>query len=96
MASLALRHKKKQLLLMITLIVFSAFAADIVDLREDLHILPAPYGCLDNTIMTGITESFDLKPVPVVMSSAFFPRSSVDISFLFLLPCGFRAPPFWS
>ena len=96
MASQALLYKKKKLFWVITLIVFSAFAADIVDLREDIRILPSPYSCLDNSVMTGITESIDIKPVPVILSCAFFARSSVDISFLYLLPCGFRAPPFRS
>jgi hypothetical protein len=96
MASLASVHKGKRLFWVVLLVVFSAFAADIVDLREEIRILPTPYSCLDNNVMTGITESIDIKPVPAVLTSSFFHRSSVDISFLYLLPCGFRAPPFRS
>jgi hypothetical protein len=96
MALQALLNKKKKLFWVIALIVFSAFAADIIDLREDIRMLPTPYSSLDNSVMTGITDTVDLAPTPLMLSGPVFSRSSVNISFLHLLPFGFRAPPSWS
>jgi hypothetical protein len=96
MTSSASLYKRKTLFLVILLIVFSAFTADVLDLREDLQILPSPYGSLDNNVTTGITDNVDFNPAPVILLCSVDWKSSVKISFLHLLPHGFRAPPCWS
>jgi hypothetical protein len=96
MTSSALFNKRKTVFWVILLIVFSAFAADIIDLREDIRLLPTPYSSLDNNVTTGITDNVDFKLTPVIVTRSVYEESSVKISFLHLLPCGFRAPPSWS
>jgi len=95
MTASASLHKKKTLLLVILFIVFSAFAADIVDLREELQILSCPYSSLDNDISTGLTSnhSFELQ---ILMVPFVQRKAAVIISFMHLLPYGYRAPPSWS
>jgi hypothetical protein len=89
-------HQKKTLFLFILLIAFSAFTADIVDLREDLQFLACPYSSLDNNITTGITSNFSFSWEQILILCSDYRKSSVKISFLHLLPYGFRAPPTWS
>jgi hypothetical protein len=89
-------HKRKTLLLVILFFAFSAFTADILDLREDLHIISCPYSSLDNNITTGITSNVHFVLESVVLFCSVHRKSSVEISFLYLLPYGFRAPPSWS
>jgi hypothetical protein len=96
MTASALLHKRKTLLLVILFIAFSAFTADILDLREDLNIISCPYSSLDNNITTGITSNVDFVLEPVLLFCSSYQKSSVKISFLHLLPFGFRAPPSWS
>ena len=44
-------QKRKSLFLgILFLIAFFTFTADILDLREELHILSCPYNCLDSSI----------------------------------------------
>ncbi len=86
--------KRKAYLVAILFIVCSAFTADILDLREELRFLSYPYSCLDNNVTTGIaatTSTFETEPLLVLNSVDRM--SSVKISFLHLLPYGFRAPP---
>jgi hypothetical protein len=89
-------NKRKAYVIAILMIVGFVFTADILDLREELRILSCPYSCLDNNVTTGITTSvaFEMEPVQVLRSVD--QMSSVTISFLHLLPYGFRAPPAWS
>jgi hypothetical protein len=89
-------HKRKALFFVILFIAFSAFTADILDLREELGFLPCPYSFLDNNVTTGITSNFSFEMEPVLFSCSAYQKSSVKISFLHLLPFGFRAPPSWS
>jgi hypothetical protein len=99
MTASASLHKRKTLLLVILFIAFTAFTADILDLREDLHIISCPYcpySSLDNNITTGITSNVDFVLESVVLFCSVHWKSSVEISFLHLLPFGFRAPPSWS
>jgi hypothetical protein len=90
------RHRGKTLFLVILFLAFSTFTADVLDLREELHLLSCPYASLDNNVSTGITSAvvFMLEPVAPCWSVPL--NSSVEISFLHLLPCGFRAPPLFS
>jgi len=96
MTASASLHKRKTLLLVILFIAFSAFTADIVDLREELCILSCPYSSLDNNVSTGITSTVNFALEPVVLFYSVHRKLSVEISFLHLLPYGFRAPPSWS
>jgi hypothetical protein len=96
MTASASLHKRKTLFLVILFIAFSAFTADILDLREELHILSYPNSSLDNNITTGIVSITDFALKSVVLLFSFRQESSVEISFLHLLPYGFRAPPSWS
>jgi hypothetical protein len=96
MTASALLHKRKTLFLVILFIVFSAFTGDILDLREELHLLSCPCSSLDNNVTTGIISNIVFAPEMVVL---FFPVNrnlSVKVSFLHLLPYCFRAPPSWS
>jgi hypothetical protein len=89
-------HKRKTLLLVILFIVFSAFTADILDLREELCILSCPNSSLDNNISTGLTSSdfFDIQQALIAPSVQR--NTAVIISILYLLPYSFRAPPYQS
>lgn len=86
-------HKRKTLLFVILFIAFSAFTADVIDLREELHILSCPGSVLDNNVTTGIASTVDFVLEPVVLFYSVHRKLSVEISFLHLLPYGFRAPP---
>jgi hypothetical protein len=96
MTASASLHKRKTLFLVILFIAFSAFTVDILDLREELHILSNPYSSLDNNVTTGITSTDDFALESVVQLCSVHQELSVEISFLHLLPYGFRAPPSWS
>jgi hypothetical protein len=96
MTASASLHKRKILFFVILFIAFSTFTADVLDLREELHILYCPYSSLDSNVTTGIIRTIDFKPEPVVLFCSIYRKSSVKISFLHLLPLGFRAPPSWS
>jgi hypothetical protein len=89
-------HKRKALFFVILFIAFSAFTADILDLREELHLLSCMYSSLDNNVTTGIASCSPLEAEPVILLLTVHQKSSVRISFLHLLPYAFRAPPFWS
>jgi hypothetical protein len=78
------------------LIAFAAFTADILDLREELGILSCPLSSLDNNVTAVIVNDTIFDTEPVFISCPVHSKSSVEISFLHLLPCGFRAPPCWS
>ena len=87
-------HKRKTYFVAFLFIVCSVFTADILDLREELRILSYPYPCLDNNVTTGITATTaDLETEPLLVLRSINRMSSVKISFLHLLPYGFRAPP---
>jgi hypothetical protein len=79
------------------LIVLSAFMADVVDLREELRILPCLYSALDSNITAGVVAG-NLSSEPKHLLSLFIitEKASAEISFLHLLPYSFRAPPFRS
>jgi hypothetical protein len=96
MTASASLHKRKTLLYVVLFIAFFAFTADILDLREELHILSCPYSSLDNNISTGLTCNLPFEPEPILTLCSVEQKSSVTISFLHLLPYGYRAPPFWS
>ena len=89
----SLLHKKKVLFFVVLFIAFSAFTLDILDLREELHLISCAYTSLDNNVTTGIASDFTVMTEPVLILRSIHQKSSVKISFLHLLPYGFRAPP---
>ena len=89
-------HKGNTLFLLIVLGTLVAFAGDILDVRDEVHLLTCPNNSLDNNITTGLQShfSFNFKPIlaffslpgePLVVISPFNPWSF-----------NFRAPPAWS
>jgi hypothetical protein len=88
-------HKRKACFIAILIIVCSVFTADILDLREELRFLTCPYSSLDSNVTTGITTSITFETEPLLILRTVDQTSSVSISFLHLLPYGFRAPPVW-
>jgi hypothetical protein len=89
-------HKRKTLLLVILFIAFSTFTADILDLREELHILSCPYSSIDNNVSTGLTSNNPFELEQLLTLCSVQRNTTVKISFLHLLPYGYRAPPSWS
>jgi hypothetical protein len=88
-------HKRKACFIAILFIVGSIFTADILDLREELRFLTCPYSSLDSNVTTGIITSVAFETEPLLILHSVDQMSSVSISFLHLLPFGFRAPPVW-
>jgi hypothetical protein len=93
MTASAAFHKRQTLLFIVFFITFSAFATDILDLREELCIRSTPYSSLDNNITAGIISDISLLPEPTLIFRSAQKKTSVKISFLHLLSYGFRAPP---
>jgi hypothetical protein len=89
-------YKRKTLFFIIFFIALTAFSADILDLREELHILSCPYSSLDNNVTTGLISNFQFKLAPILTPCRVQRKVLVKISFLHLLPYSFRAPPSWS
>ena len=85
--------QRKTLFGVVFLIAFSVFAADVVDLREELRILSSSYNSLDNSIEAGVAGSFSIEPDPLPPGFGITQKASVEISFLYRLPYSFRAPP---
>ncbi len=75
------------------LIVFTAFTADVVDLREELRILPGLYAGLDSSVADGVASRPSVQPDQVIPLFHLAEETSVDVSFRHLLPYSFRAPP---
>lgn len=86
-------HKKPAISFIAFLIAFSAFTADIIDLREELYILSSPYSGLESNVSDGIVSHSGSQSEPGFVLCAVQKKTSVTISFLHLLPYGFRAPP---
>jgi hypothetical protein len=92
----ALLHKRKALLLALLFVAFSAFTTDVLDLREDLRILSCPYSSLDNNVSTGLASDLPIVAGQPLTLCPVYQQASNRISFLHLLPYGYRAPPSWS
>ncbi|MEW6333476.1 MAG: hypothetical protein AB1558_04355 [Thermodesulfobacteriota bacterium] len=86
-------HKGKASLILVYFIAFAAFAADILDLREELYIVSSQYSHQDSDVSAGIVGGVGLQSAPDFVACAVQQKTSVRISFLHLLPFGFRAPP---
>ena len=89
-------HRRKVYLLLVLFVTCAAFTADILDLREEIHILSCPYSSLDNNITTGVQGGFSFEPELIQKHCSLNQREPVAISFLHLFPYGYRAPPSWS
>ena len=96
MAASASLYKRKTLFLVILFLVFSAFTADIVDLREELQIISCRYVDLDNHVSTGLTNEHPYELEYIITSFSVQRKAVVKYSFMHLLPYGYRAPPSWS
>ncbi|MHB8909314.1 MAG: hypothetical protein ACYDAA_10605 [Syntrophales bacterium] len=96
MAASGTLHKRKTLFLVVLFLAFSAFTADILDLREELHILSCPYSCLDNNVSTGLASDNPIVTEWILALWTVQQTASDKISFLHFLPYGYRAPPSWS
>jgi hypothetical protein len=86
-------NKRKALFFVILFIAFSAFTADILDLREELSFISCPDSFLDNSDTIGITINFSFNMEQLIILCSTYQKSSVKISFVHLLPYSFRAPP---
>ena len=64
MTASELFQKRKSLFLGILFVASFTFTADILDLREELHILSCPYSCLDSNITTGLINTTAFTPEP--------------------------------
>lgn len=94
MTASELFQKRKSLFLGILFVASFMFTADVLDLREELHILSCPYySCLDSNITTGLISTAAFSPEPIYIMVSGKKKASVKISFIHLLPYGFRAPP---
>jgi hypothetical protein len=89
-------HRRKVYLLLVLFITCAAFTADILDLREEIHILSCPYSSLDNNITTGVQGGFSFEPELIQKQCSLNEKAPVAISFMHLFPYGYRAPPIWS
>ena len=89
-------HKKKALFFVALFIAFTAFTADILDLREELYLLACPYSNLDNNVTTCIISDFHFNLEQLISLCSINWKSSFKISFLHFLPYNYRAPPSWS
>jgi hypothetical protein len=89
-------NKRKSLFLLLVIATFVCFALDIIDVRDEVHLIACPYSSLDNNVTTGIQSSFSCEPEPMLVFFSFAKKASVVISFLSSSPFHFRAPPAWS
>jgi hypothetical protein len=96
MTASVLLYKRKTFFLVILFIIFSAFTADILDLREELCLHSCPYSVLDDNVSTGFTSNHLFKLEQMLFVYSVQGKTAVKISFLSLLPYNFRAPPSWS
>ncbi len=85
-------RKKGAFYSIVFLIALTAFAADILDLREELHLLSCPGTYQGSNISAGIISHFTFHTVSILFVCSVIDESSVKIS-LHHLPYCFRAPP---
>lgn len=86
-------RQRKLFLYAALLIAFSAFTADIIDLREELRFISCTNSCFDNNITTGLASHSAIEAEPILIACSTHQKSSIKTSFLHLLPYGVRAPP---
>ncbi|MCE5281299.1 MAG: hypothetical protein LLG93_04270 [Deltaproteobacteria bacterium] len=86
-------RQKRKLIFFIFLVGIAAFTADVLDLRDELQMLPCPFGSLDNNVATGLISDFQIDPGPVVVISLIQRKASFKVSLSTLFSYSFRAPP---
>lgn len=86
-------RKGKTLLLVVCVIALAAFTADILDVREELYLLSCPNGGLDDDVSSGVIARHRIEPERLLWVPLGCRTARADITFLHLLPCGYRAPP---
>jgi len=91
-----LLNKRKSLFFLLFIAAFVCFAWDIVDVRDEVHLIACPYSSLDNNVTTGIQSYFSYEPEPMLTFFSFAKKASVAISLQSSSPINFRAPPAWS
>lgn len=89
-------NRKKAFFIALLFVVVSVFTMDVIDLREELQIIPCSDSCLDNSLATVITSSFAFETETLLILRSGHSNSSIAIKLLYLLPHGLRAPPFQS
>jgi hypothetical protein len=96
MSASRMLHNRRTLFFLLLFIASSAFTLDILDLREELHILSYPHSSIDSNVTTCVVCSAAVVPEPISSFCLVHRKVSVKISFIDLLPYGLRAPPSWS
>ena len=86
-------YKRKFIFLISLFAALSVFAADVVDLREELGILSCTNYNLDNDISTGVASHLSMEAAPLPLLFGVSKKALVVISTFPLLPYSFRAPP---
>jgi hypothetical protein len=86
-------YKNRTFFFFILGVTFVAFAGDILDVRDEIHLLSCPYDNLDNNVTTGIQSSFAFEQKPVLAYFSLAKGASVPISFPITLAFHLRAPP---
>jgi|WetSurMetagenome_2_1015567.scaffolds.fasta_scaffold561321_2 hypothetical protein len=89
-------HKRTTLHFIVLCIVFSAFTADVLDLRDEIYLLSCPYTNPDDNVSTGLTGDDPFKLEQLLEVPFLLWKVPANISFLHRFSCGYRAPPYWS
>jgi len=92
-----IRINKNTIARILALISVFFFAADVLDLRDELLNTDAYNSCFDNNITTGIHSSIFYNPSLVSIFRWYRAESSsAVVSNFHVLPYSNRAPPAWS
>jgi hypothetical protein len=86
-------YKKNTLFFTFLVIFFIAFTADILDVRDEVHILSCPYSSLDNNVSTGLISQQSVDPEFILIYRHTQWRPTDDIPLVVLRPYSIRAPP---
>ncbi len=86
-------YENRTFFLLVLAATFVAFTGDILDVRDEIHLLSCPYDNLDNNVTTGIQSSFAFEQKPVLAYFSLAKGASVPISFPIALAFHRRAPP---
>jgi len=92
----SLRNGRNSIFCILVLSCVFFFAADIVDLRDELLDFDSLYHSFDNNITAGIQSDFFFDNPHLLISGCVIGQLSAVISCFRLLPYSVRAPPTWS
>jgi hypothetical protein len=93
MAFFGLFHRRKACLLLVLFVSFVVFTANILDLRDELQLLPCSNGILTSNITTGIRSGFSFDQALSQTFCGLAQESPVLISSIRTFPTENRAPP---